>query len=98
MGLSDLALEGNPSFPTYPNRMSDADVTAGLAFPNAAVALLGKGGALRTLLRVFMVATSASSSELIAGSTIYTYGIYQSVRPFSLPLIHKYLIRSAALT
>ena len=87
MGLSALALEGNPSFPTYPNRMSDADITAGLVLPNAAVALLGKGGALCTLLMVFMAVTSASSSELIAVSTIFTYDIYQSVRPFSLPLI-----------
>ena len=97
MGLSALALEGNPSFPTYPNRMSDADVTAGLVLPNAAVALLGKGGALCTLLMVFMAVTSASSSELIAVSTIFTYDIYQSVRPFSLPLIHEYLIRSTGL-
>src|SRR4051812_49724888 len=33
MGLGALALEGNPAFPTYPNRMSDADVTAGLVLP-----------------------------------------------------------------
>jgi urea-proton symporter len=73
MGLSALALEGNPAFPTYPNR------TAGLVLPNAAVALLGKGGAVCTLLIVFMAVTSASSAELIAVSTIFTYDIYLSV-------------------
>jgi Na+/proline symporter len=98
MGLSALALEGNPSFPTYPNRMSDADVSAGLVLPNAAVALLGKGGAFCTLLMVFMAVTSAASGELIAVSTIFTYDIYQSVCSFSLPLIHKYLTRYIGLT
>jgi Na+/proline symporter len=77
MGLSALALEGNPAFPTYPNRMSDAQVNAGLVLPNAAVTLLGKGGAVCTLLMVFMAVTSASSSELIAVSTVFTYDIYK---------------------
>lgn len=33
MGLSALALETNPVFPTFPSRMADADVTAGLVLP-----------------------------------------------------------------
>ncbi|MCJ1483683.1 hypothetical protein MMC06_003851 [Schaereria dolodes] len=78
MGLSALALEGNPVFPTYPYRMADADVTAGLVLPNAAVALLGKGGAAATLLLIFMAVTSASSAEFIAVSSIFTYDIYQT--------------------
>jgi Na+/proline symporter len=82
MGLSALALEGNPAFPTFPNRMSDADVSAGLVLPYAAVALLGSGGAVCTLLIVFMAVTSASSSEYIAVSSIFTYDIYQTyVKP-----------------
>ena len=79
MGLSALALESNPVFPSYPNRMATADVTAGLVLPNAAVALLGKGGAAATLLLVFMAVTSAMSAELIAVSSIWTYDIYQTV-------------------
>jgi urea-proton symporter len=79
MGLSALALEGDPAFPTYPNRMLDADVSAGLVLPNAAVALLGKGGAVCTLLLVFMAVTSATSAEMIAVSSVVTYDIYQSV-------------------
>jgi len=62
MGLSALALETNPAFPSYPNRMLDADVSAGLVLPDAAVALLGKGGAVATLLIVFFAVTSALSS------------------------------------
>lgn len=78
MGLSALALESNPAFPTYPNRMPDADVSAGLVLPYAAVALLGKGGAAATLLIVFMAVTSATSSELIAVSSIFTYDLYRT--------------------
>lgn len=78
MGLSALALEGNPAFPTYPNRLTEAQVSAGLVLPNAAVALLGQGGAVCTLLMIFMAVTSAMSSELIAISTIFTYDIYQT--------------------
>ncbi|KAE8451376.1 hypothetical protein EG329_004005 [Mollisiaceae sp. DMI_Dod_QoI] len=78
MGLAGLALEGNPAFPTYPDRMSSADVSAGLVLPYAAVALLGSGGAVCTLLIVFMAVTSASSAELIAVSSIFTYDIYQT--------------------
>ncbi|RDW73067.1 putative DUR3-urea permease [Coleophoma cylindrospora] len=78
MGLAALALEGHPSFPTYPNRMDAADVSAGLVLPYAAVALLGGGGAVATLLIVFMAVTSASSAELIAVSSIFTYDIYQT--------------------
>jgi Na+/proline symporter len=77
MGLSALALERNPASPTYLHRIPDADVSAGLVLPNAAVALLGKGGAVCTLLMVFMAVTSASSAELIAVSSIFTYDIYQ---------------------
>ncbi|KAL7269869.1 urea active transporter [Rhizina undulata] len=78
MGLACLATEGYPSFPTFPNRMSDADVSAGLVLPNAAVALMGKGGAACTLLLIFMAVTSASSAELIAVSSIFTYDVYQT--------------------
>ncbi|KAK4169778.1 Sodium:solute symporter family-domain-containing protein [Cladorrhinum sp. PSN259] len=78
MGLAGLALENNPSFPTYPDRMLDADVSAGLVLPYAAVALLGKGGAICTLLIVFMAVTSATSSQLVAVSTICTYDLYRA--------------------
>ncbi|KZL78057.1 urea active transporter [Colletotrichum tofieldiae] len=78
MGLSALALESSPRFPTFPDRMTEAEVSAGLALPYAAVALLGKGGAAATLLMIFMAVTSASSAELIAVSSIFTYDIYRT--------------------
>ncbi len=76
MGLAALSLENNPVFPTYPNRMNPADVSAGLVLPNAAVAMLGSGGAAATLLLIFMAVTSAMSAELIAVSSILTYDVY----------------------
>jgi urea-proton symporter len=78
MGLTALALENTSVFPTYPNRMTDAQVSAGLVLSYAAVALLGKGGAIATLLIVFMAVTSATSSELIAVSSIFTYDLYRT--------------------
>lgn len=77
MGLAGLALEGTPAWPTYPNRMSDADVSAGLTLPNTAVALLGKNGAAACLVMLFMAVTSAMSAELVASSSIFTYDIYK---------------------
>jgi len=78
LGLSGVALESSPDFPTYPNRMLDDDVGAGLVVPNAATALLGKAGAFAVLVLVFMAVTSASSAELIAVSSIFTYDIYRT--------------------
>lgn len=78
MGLACIALESNPSFPTYPERLTSEQVSAGLVLPAAAVTLLGKGGAVATLLMVFMAVTSAMSAELIAVSSIFTYDIYRT--------------------
>ncbi|KDN70275.1 putative sodium symporter family protein [Colletotrichum sublineola] len=78
MGLAGLALENYNIWPTYPNRLSPADVDAGLVLPTAAVALLGKGGAVATLILAFMAIMSTYSSELIAVSSICTYDIYKT--------------------
>ncbi|GFP59402.1 probable urea active transporter 1 [Trichoderma asperellum] len=78
LGLAALALESSPQFPTYPNRLTDSQVSAGLALPYAAVALMGKGGAIATLIMLFLAVTSAFSAELVATSTIFTYDIYKT--------------------
>lgn len=78
MGITALALESSPSFPTYPERIPTNEVTAGLVLPYAARALLGEGGAVASFLLVFFAVTSAYSSELIAVSSIFTYDIYQT--------------------
>ncbi|PHH78888.1 hypothetical protein CDD82_2788 [Ophiocordyceps australis] len=82
LGLSALALESSPRFPTFPSRMTEAEVTAGLVLPYGAVALLGKGGAIATLIMVFLAVTSSFNSELVATSSIFTYDIYRTyLRP-----------------
>ncbi|KAI1635736.1 putative sodium/proline symporter [Biscogniauxia mediterranea] len=77
-GLAAAGIEHLPSFPTYPNRMSTEEVTAGLAMPFAAVALLGSGGAVGILIMMFMAVTSAMSSETVATAALCTYDIYKS--------------------
>ncbi|SCU92041.1 LAFA_0F07558g1_1 [Lachancea sp. 'fantastica'] len=77
LGLACLALESSPSFPTFPNRLSPDQVSAGLVLPTAASTLLGKGGAVAALIMIFMAVTSAMSAELISVSSIFTYDIYR---------------------
>lgn len=78
LGLAALALEASPIFPLYPDRIPDAQVTAGLVLPYAARALMGNGGAVAAFILLFFAVTSAFSSELIAVSSIWTYDIYYS--------------------
>lgn len=78
-GLVALALEQtSPAFPTFPNRMSASEVSAGLVLPYAAKAILGTGGSAAVLLLMFMSATSAISAQLIAVSSISGYDIYKT--------------------
>lgn len=72
MGLAALALETNPVWPTFPARMPDADVTAGLVLPNAAVAMLGSGGAVACL--ILMVLCPPASLESKANGFVQVHG------------------------
>ncbi|KAH8658775.1 Sodium:solute symporter family-domain-containing protein [Tricladium varicosporioides] len=86
LGLAAVALTNNPAYPTYPNNMTSSQVSSGLSAPFAAVALLGKPGAIALLLTLFMAVTSSSSSELIAVSSILTFDIYKMyLKPFATP-------------
>ncbi|KAF9813666.1 hypothetical protein IEO21_05437 [Rhodonia placenta] len=76
MGLAAVALANNPSFP-YRGGLSSTELNAGLTAPAAVVTLLGKGGAVAMLILLFMAVTSASSSEMIATSSVLTFDIYQ---------------------
>ncbi|KAI4085775.1 MAG: hypothetical protein LQ344_008144, partial [Seirophora lacunosa] len=78
LGLAAVALTESPSFPTFPDPMTQTEVTAGLSAPFAATALLGKGGAFALLVVLFMAVTSCASAELIAVSSILTFDIYKT--------------------
>lgn len=78
-GLIAIALEQtSPSFPTYPNKMTKDEVSAGLVLPYAAQAILGKGGSASVLLLMFLSSTSAISAQLIAVSSIAGYDLYKT--------------------
>ncbi|PSS25659.1 hypothetical protein M430DRAFT_134300 [Amorphotheca resinae ATCC 22711] len=86
LGLAAVALTDNPAYPTYPNNMTSTQVSSGLSAPFAAVALLGKPGAIALLLTLFMAVTSSSSSELIAVSSILTFDVYKMyIKPHATP-------------
>ncbi|KAH0175181.1 sodium symporter family protein, partial [Aureobasidium melanogenum] len=78
MGIAAIALENTPQFPTFPNRMSTAEVSAGLTLPYAAETIAGRGGAGAVLLLMFMSCTSAISSQLIGVSTVLSYDVYKT--------------------
>lgn len=77
MGLGAVALTGSKSFPTYPNPLTPAQVGGGFAAPATAIALMGKNGAALMLLLLFMAVTSATSAELIAVSSLWTFDVYK---------------------
>ncbi|KAL3465741.1 Sodium:solute symporter family-domain-containing protein [Aspergillus heterothallicus] len=76
VGLGALVLEQTPAWPTYPRRMTEAEVSGGLVLPYAASAVAGKGGAAAILLILFMACTSVASAQLIAVSSIVSFDIY----------------------
>lgn len=77
MGFACLAMELSPKFPTYPDLLTSYQVSEGLVLPAAAISILGGGGAVATILMVFLAVTSAMSAELIAVSSVFTYDIYK---------------------
>ena len=86
LGLAAVALTDSPSFPTFPNSMTQAQVSAGLSAPFAATALLGTGGAVALLIVLFMAVTSCASAELIAVSSILTFDVFKTyVKPAATP-------------
>ncbi|KAL5333096.1 hypothetical protein BJX70DRAFT_392458 [Aspergillus crustosus] len=76
VGLGALVLEQTPIWPTYPRRMTQAEVSGGLVLPYTASAVAGKGGAAAILLILFMACTSVTSAQLIAVSSIVSFDIY----------------------
>jgi len=86
LGLAAVALTDTPSFPTYPNPMTQAEITSGLSAPFAATALLGTSGAVALLIVLFMAVTSCASAELIAVSSILTFDVYKTyIKPSATP-------------
>ena len=86
LGLAAVALTDSPSFPTFPNGMSQSEISSGLASSYAATALLGQGGSVALLIVLFMAVTSCASAELIAVSSILTFDIFKTyMKPSATP-------------
>lgn len=75
LGLVAAALTGTS---VLPNKLSAAQVSAGLVGPAAAIALLDKVGAGLMVMLVFMATTSSTSAESIAASSLITFDIYKA--------------------
>ncbi|GMM37881.1 hypothetical protein DASC09_052060 [Saccharomycopsis crataegensis] len=76
--LSNLALIDDPDSPTYPNAVPTEYVNEGIPMLYGIYMILGKSGAAAGLLMVWLAGTSASSSEMIGVSSVFTYDIYRS--------------------
>ncbi|KAL4872531.1 hypothetical protein BDV12DRAFT_193249 [Aspergillus spectabilis] len=72
-----LGLENQSNFPTYPRRMTAAEVSSGLVLPYAAITIAGKGGAAAILLMIFIAVTSTLSAQVIAVSSILSFDVYR---------------------
>lgn len=77
MSTVALALEGTPAFPTYPRRMSAAEISNGLVLPYSAITISGRGGAAAVLIITFMAVTSTLSAQVISVSSIISFDIYR---------------------
>ncbi|CUM66369.1 uncharacterized protein PRCAT00004033001 [Priceomyces carsonii] len=78
IGLASRALLTNPNFVTYPNELSSFETNAGMPLIYALNTIFGKSGAAAGLVMIFMSVTSATSAELIAFSSIFSYDIYKN--------------------
>ncbi|KAL4063427.1 urea transporter [Scleroderma citrinum] len=88
LGLAAVALSAVPSTSSPVNSpasngfipllpaLTNEEISAGLPASDAAAALLGKSGAAAILILLFLAVTSATSAELIAVSSIFTYDVY----------------------
>ncbi|KAI9934502.1 hypothetical protein MW887_000116 [Aspergillus wentii] len=77
-GLAAIGLENTSIFPTYPRKMTTAEINAGYVLPYTVMAIAGKGGAWALLLVVFMCVTSTTSAEFIAVSSIFSFDVYRT--------------------
>jgi urea-proton symporter len=86
LGLAAVALTDSPSFPTYPEVPTRAQISSGLASAFSASAVLGSGGAAALLVTLFMAVTSCASAELIAVSSVLTFDVYKTyIKPDATP-------------
>ena len=77
VGLSNIALEKESFFPTYPRTMNSNEINSGFGLPYTLMAVLGKGSLGALLLAIYLAVTSTVSAQMIAVSSIISFDIYR---------------------
>ncbi|ODV68976.1 hypothetical protein HYPBUDRAFT_5041, partial [Hyphopichia burtonii NRRL Y-1933] len=77
LGSATLFLENDPSFPTYPRKMTQYEIESGFPLPYIVKATLGKSSVGAILLVIYLSVTSTVSAQMISVSSIISYDIYK---------------------
>ncbi|KGQ91018.1 solute:sodium symporter (SSS) family transporter [Candida albicans P94015] len=77
IGGSSHFLESDPSFPTYPRKMTQYEIDSGFVLPYVLKAILGNGGVGALLLILYLAVTSTVSAQMVSVSSIVSFDIYK---------------------
>ncbi|ABN65775.2 urea transport protein [Scheffersomyces stipitis CBS 6054] len=77
IGGASIILQGHPSFPTFPRKMTQFEIDSGFVLPYTVKAVLGNSGVGAVLLTVYLAVTSTSSAQMISVSSILSFDIYK---------------------
>ena len=77
IGGSLHVLESDPSFPTYPRKMTQYEIDSGFVLPYVLKAILGNGGVGALLLILYLAVTSTVSAQMVSVSSIVSFDIYK---------------------
>ena len=72
-------LESDPSFPTYPRKMTQYEIDSGFVLPYVLKAILGNGGVGALLLILYLAVTSTVSAQMVSVSSIVSFDIYKNI-------------------
>lgn len=72
-----LTIEDNPSFPTYPRKMTDYEVASGYVLPYVLKSILGKGAVGSLLLVIYLAVTSTLSAQMVSVASICCFDIFK---------------------
>ncbi|CDO93558.1 unnamed protein product [Kluyveromyces dobzhanskii CBS 2104] len=78
VGLSNVVLEGETFFPTYPRTMNTYEINNGFGLPYTLMAVLGKDSLGGLLLAIYLAVTSTVSAQMISVSSIISFDIYRN--------------------
>ncbi|AOA64149.1 Urea and polyamines transporter [Komagataella phaffii CBS 7435] len=96
IGMATTFLENDPSFPTYPRKMTTFEIESGFGLPYTLKALLGDGACGAILLVIYLACTSTVSAQMISVSSILSFDVYKTyINPQAK---NKQMIRASHIT